>query len=77
MENFPTVISVEQDYPSISSKQTAINPVDPATLLLLINPDPVGQSMSLIQAVRETPLGPQVSGQEKQLWPETSPRSTH
>ena len=51
--------------PPVTPKAT--KPVDPDPDLLLINPDPVGQSMRLIQAVREAPLGPQVSGREKQL----------
>ena len=50
-----------------SARPKATKPVDPDPDLLLINPDPDGQSMRLIQAVREAPLGPQVSGQEKQL----------
>ena len=59
------------------SLQLVPNPVVPVFLTVVINPDSGGQSMRLIQGVREAPLGPQVSGREKQLYPDTSPRSTH
>ena len=52
------------------------NPVQP-TSLDPRNPVPSGQSMSLIQAERAPPSGPQFSGRVIQVKGLRSPRSTH
>ena len=61
---------------SLSVEQSVLSPVrDP--VLDPKNPAPSGQSVSLIQAVRAPPSGPQVSGRVIQVWDERLPRSTH
>ena len=47
--------------------QKVLNPVEPVLTVDAMNPAPLGQFRMLIQAVREAPSGPHVSGREKQL----------